>query len=201
MCEMTLVFCIGRAVAQWTRWPAMRGTSSCNCATQLSIWILLRTDVMKGDRCFWMCVCAYSTVNQTHHCTIHLCSLFGHGRRPCVHTLAQLHYWQKSALLNTTGQIHRWTNESIRLMKSCEEKQLHSCCSPPKTYTPHPCPMVARLLALYWYNSLQFLSHSSAVVMLFSDKYVWSVHMLSIRCIYQTECDTQSTKQARDAWS
>lgn len=161
MCEMTLVFCIGRAVAQWTRWPAMRGTSSCNCATQLSIWILLRTDVMKGDRCFWMCVCACSTVNQTHHCTIHLCSLFGHGRRPCVHTLAQLHYWQKSALLNTTGQIHRWTNESIRLMKSCEEKQLHSCCSPPKTYTPHPCPMVARLLALYWYDSLQFLSHSS----------------------------------------
>lgn len=107
----------------------------CNCATQLSIWILLRNDVMKGDRCFWMCVCvgACSTVNQTHHCTIHLCSLFGHGRRPCVHTLAQLHYWQKSALLNTTGQIHRWTNESIRLMKSCEEEQLHSCCN---IYTP-----------------------------------------------------------------
>lgn len=36
----------------WTRWPAARGTLWSNCATQLSIVILLWSDVMKEGRCW-----------------------------------------------------------------------------------------------------------------------------------------------------
>lgn len=43
--------------ARWTRWPATSGTLCCNCATQLSVLILLRSDMMKQDRCLYLSVC------------------------------------------------------------------------------------------------------------------------------------------------
>ncbi len=116
----------------------MCGTLCCNCATQLSILILLRTDMMKEDRCLYLSaqyMFMTGTLNlnpllsrgSLEHATTPsiFVAAFRPGGRSSVHTPAITHSsityrsW-RSWLLNTAGegvqmgQSIDHTNEKLR---------------------------------------------------------------------------------------